>query len=190
MFDQGQVCLFKFYDCDGWVIYCLSFFKIILFGVCIGWIIVECYQEEICCLQIFIIYLVCIVIQMGVVVYLENGGYDCYLCYICQEYWKNMIVYQLVVQQYFLEGMQMIWFKGGFIFWVSLLVKVNIKEFYVWVLEQGISIVLGLIFSNIEQFNNCLWLICGIFWNCEVEWVIMIFGMFVGQFCQEGFIVV
>lgn len=47
MFGQGQTCLPESHDCDGRVIYCSSFSKTISSGVCIGWIIVERYQEEI-----------------------------------------------------------------------------------------------------------------------------------------------
>ncbi|MFX6402369.1 PLP-dependent aminotransferase family protein, partial [Acinetobacter baumannii] len=72
--------------------------------------------------------------------------------------------------------------------WVSLPAKVNTKELHVRALEQGISIAPGLIFSNTEQFNNCLRLTCGIPWNREAERAIMTLGMLAGQLCQEGLI--
>ncbi|MGU1585785.1 PLP-dependent aminotransferase family protein [Pseudomonas aeruginosa] len=188
MFDQGQARSLKSHDRDGRVIYCSSFSKTISPGVRIGWIIAERYQEEIRRLQTFTTHSACTVTQMGVAAYLENGGYDRHLRYIRQEYRKNMTAYQLAVQQYFPEGTQMTRPKGGFILWVSLPAKVNTKELHVRALEQGISIAPGLIFSNTEQFNNCLRLTCGIPWNREAERAIMTLGMLAGQLCQEGLI--
>ncbi|MCP8467346.1 PLP-dependent aminotransferase family protein [Pseudomonas sp. ZM23] len=188
MFDQGQTKALKAHDRDGRVVYCSSFSKTISPGVRIGWIIAERYQEEIRRLQTFTTHSACTVTQMGVAAYLENGGYDRHLRYIRQEYRKNMTAYQLAVQQYFPEGTQMTRPKGGFILWVSLPAKVNTKELHVRALEQGISIAPGLIFSNTEQFNNCLRLTCGIPWDREAERAIMTLGMLACQLCQEGLI--
>ncbi|MNG18852.1 putative HTH-type transcriptional regulator YjiR [compost metagenome] len=123
---------------------------------------------------------------MGVAAYLENGGYDRHLRYIRQEYRKNMTAYQLAVQQYFPEGTQMTRPHGGFILWVSLPGRVSVKELHVRALQQGISIAPGLIFSNTEQFNNCLRLTCGVPWNREAERAMMTLGMLAGQLCQEA----
>ena len=76
--------------------------------------------------------------------------------------------------------------SGGFILWVSLPGRVNTQELHVRALQQGISIAPGLIFSNTEQFNNCLRLTCGIPWIRESERAMMTLGMLVRQLCAES----
>lgn len=97
-----------------------------------------------------------------------------------------MTAYQLAVQQHFPEGTQMTRPHGGFILWVSLPGKVSARELHVRALQQGISIAPGLIFSNTEQFNNCLRLTCGVPWNRESERAIITLGTLARQLCQEN----
>lgn len=186
LFEQGRIKALKAYDREDQVVYCSSFSKTISPGVRIGWIIAGRHQDEIERLQTFSTHSACSVTQMGVAAYLENGGYDRHLRYIRQEYRKNMTAYQLAVQQYFPEGTQMTRPHGGFILWVSLPGRVSAKELHVRALQQGISVAPGLIFSNTEQFNNCLRLTCGVPWNREAERAMMTLGMLAGQLCQEA----
>ena len=186
LFEQGRIKALKAYDREDQVVYCSSFSKTISPGVRIGWIIAGRHQDEIERLQTFSTHSACSVTQMGVAAYLENGGYDRHLRHIRQEYRKNMTAYQLAVQQYFPEGTQMTRPHGGFILWVSLPGRVSAKELHVRALQQGISVAPGLIFSNTEQFNNCLRLTCGVPWNREAERAMMTIGMLAGQLCQEA----
>ncbi len=186
LFEPGRIKALKAYDREDQVVYCSSFSKTISPGVRIGWIIAGRHQDEIERLQTFSTHSACSVTQMGVAAYLENGGYDRHLRYIRQEYRKNMTAYQLAVQQYFPEGTQMTRPHGGFILWVSLPGRVSAKELHVRALQQGISVAPGLIFSNTEQFNNCLRLTCGVPWNREAERAMMTLGMLAGQLCQEA----
>ncbi|WP_454255103.1 aminotransferase-like domain-containing protein [Pseudomonas sp. Marseille-Q8238] len=186
LFEPGRCKALKAHDRNDQVIYCSSFSKTISPGVRIGWIIAGRYQEEVGRLQTFSTHSACSVTQMGVAAYLENGGYDRHLRYIRQEYRKNMTAYQLAVQQYFPEGTQMTRPNGGFILWVSLPGRINVKDLHARALQSGISIAPGLIFSNTEQFNNCLRLTCGIPWNRDSERAMMTLGMLATQLCQEG----
>ncbi|WP_447590950.1 aminotransferase-like domain-containing protein [Aquipseudomonas campi] len=186
LFEPGRCKALKAHDRNDQVIYCSSFSKTISPGVRIGWIIAGRHQEEVGRLQTFSTHSACSVTQMGVAAYLENGGYDRHLRYIRQEYRKNMTAYQLAVQQYFPEGTQMTRPNGGFILWVSLPGRINVKDLHARALQSGISIAPGLIFSNTEQFNNCLRLTCGIPWNRDSERAMMTLGMLATQLCQEG----
>ena len=186
LFEPGRSKALKAYDRDDQVVYCSSFSKTLSPGVRIGWIIAGRYQEEVERLQTFSTHSACSVTQMGVAAYLENGGYDRHLRHIRQEYRKNMTAYQLAVQQHFPEGTQMTRPHGGFILWVSLPGKVSAQELHVRALQQGISIAPGLIFSNTEQFNNCLRLTCGVPWNRESERAIITLGTLARQLCQEN----
>ncbi len=78
--------------------------------------------------------------------------------------------------------------KGGFILWVSLPARGQHQGTPRAGPGAGHQHRPGLIFSNTEQFNNCLRLTCGIPWNREAERAIMTLGMLAGQLCQEGLI--
>ncbi len=186
LFEPGRSKALKAHDREDRVIYCSSFSKTLSPGVRIGWILAGRYQDEVQRLQTFSTHSACSVTQMGVAAYLENGGYDRHLRHIRLEYRKNMTAYQLAVQQHFPEGTQMTRPHGGFILWVSLPGKVSAQELHVRALQQGISIAPGLIFSNTEQFNNCLRLTCGVPWNRESERAIMTLGALARQLCQEN----
>ena len=186
MFEQGPTKALNSHDLDSRVNYCSSFSKTLSPGVRIGWIVAGKYQDEIQRLQTFSTHSACSVTQMAVAAYLENGGYDRHLRHIRQEYRKNLSAFQLAVQQYFPVGTQMTRPKGGFILWVSLPARVNIKDLHLRALQQGISIAPGLIFSNTEQFNHCVRLNCGIPWNREAERALMTLGMLATQLCQEA----
>lgn len=45
---QDGVLLVKVFDKEGLVFYCNSFFKILMFGLCIGWVVVGCFQKCFC----------------------------------------------------------------------------------------------------------------------------------------------
>ncbi|WP_437880388.1 PLP-dependent aminotransferase family protein [Pseudomonas sp. LRF_L74] len=186
LFEPAKLKALKAHDHLDQVIYCSSFSKTISPGVRIGWIIAGRHQEEIERLQTFSTHSACSVTQMGVAAYLENGGYDRHLRHIRQEYRKNLTAYQMAVQQYFPDGTQMTRPHGGFILWVSLPGRVNVKDLHARALLQGISIAPGMIFSNTEQFNNCVRLTCGIPWNREAERAMMALGMLASQLCAEA----
>lgn len=185
LFDVGSVRALKSNDTEGRVIYCSSFSKTISPGVRIGWIIPGRYREEVQRLQTFSTHSACSVTQMAVSSYLENGGYDRHLRYIRHEYRKNISAVQLAVQRYFPEGTQMTRPTGGFILWVSLPARVNMKELHVQALERGISIAPGLIFSNTEQFNHCVRLNCGLPWSTEAERALKTLGELAGELCRQ-----
>ncbi|TWI53442.1 DNA-binding transcriptional MocR family regulator [Pseudomonas duriflava] len=186
LYDAGATKALKAYDRNGRVIYCSSFSKTLSPGVRIGWVLANQYQADIQRLQTFTTHSACSLTQMGVAAYLENGGYDRHLRHVRQEYRKNMTAWQLAVQQYFPDGTQMTRPIGGFILWVSLPAKVNTKDLHRRALEQGISIAPGIIFSNTDQFNNCIRLNCGMPWNRQTEQALMTIGLLADQLCQES----
>ncbi|AYN95108.1 PLP-dependent aminotransferase family protein [Pseudomonas sp. LTJR-52] len=185
-YEVGATKALKAHDRNGRVIYCSSFSKTISPGVRIGWVIANQYQSDIQRLQTFTTHSACSLTQMGVAAYLENGGYDRHLRSIRQEYRKNMTAWQLAVQQYFPEGTQMSRPIGGFILWVSLPARVNTKDLHLRALQEGISIAPGIIFSNTDQFNNCIRLNCGMAWNRQTERALMTIGILANQLCQEA----
>jgi DNA-binding transcriptional MocR family regulator len=97
-----------------------------------------------------------------------------------------MTAWQLAVQHYFPDGTQISRPIGGFILWVSLPARVNTKDLHLRALEEGISIAPGIIFSNTDQFNNCIRLNCAMAWNRQTERALVTIGLLANQLCQEA----
>lgn len=84
------------------------------------------------------------------------------------------------MSKYFPEGTRVTQPRGGFVIWVELPKAVDALSLCQQVLEQGISIAPGPIFSASGKYRNCIRLNCAQPWNDMLDSAVMTLGRMAG----------
>ena len=169
------------YDETGGVIYCASFSKTLSPGLRVGWILPGRWQEQIEYLKYVTSLAAPTLSQLAVADFLHHGGYDRHLRQVRSAYARQVTLMTRAVSKYFPEGTRVTQPRGGFVIWVELPVNIDALNLCQKVLEQGISIAPGSIFSASGKYHNCIRLNCAQPWNDALEKALMTVGRIAGE---------
>ncbi|WP_305858004.1 aminotransferase-like domain-containing protein [Balneatrix alpica] len=145
----------KSWDREGWVLYCSAFSKTLAPGFRVGWLVAGRFQATL--QRLFTVTALAghALSQRVIAEYLARGEYDRHLRRIRRSYRQQM---QAVGEALAAEHLPVHWQlpRGGFLLWLQLAAAQDAMQVYQRLLEQGVSVMPGHLFSGTEHFQHCL----------------------------------
>lgn len=159
----------KALDRHGEVLHCSSFSKTLAPGLRVGWIVPGRHREKVEYLKYVTNLATPTVPQLAVAELLESGRYERHLRGVRGEYARAVERMIAAVDSRFPAGTRVTRPQGGFVIWVELPGNLDSFELARELLEQGVSIAPGPIFSATRKYRNFLRLSCACVWDGRVD---------------------
>jgi len=159
----------KYFDEAGLVMWSSSVSKTLAPGFRLGWIAPGKFKDKII-LQKQIQNVSSPPLFSDVIAhFLEFGRYDHHLKNFRSKLVSNYLQFKEAVETYFPDNSKISEPKGGFMLWLELDKRIQTTELYDLAWKQKINFAPGRMFTQHDQFNNCMRLNYGIEWNSQVE---------------------
>lgn len=171
----------KAFDKDGLVLYCSSFSKTLGPGFRTGWVMPGRFQKEFERLKLVSTIGTPVLTEAMIAEYLKHGSYDRHLRKLSRAFMEQVRRTQEIVVNYFPKGTRMSRPEGGFLLWVELRKGTDSLALYSRLIDEGISISPGPLFSSSGKFRNFIRLNCGLSWSARVERALVR----IGQLCAD-----
>ncbi|MBS1512162.1 MAG: PLP-dependent aminotransferase family protein [Bacteroidetes bacterium] len=166
----------KFFDREGWVMYCGSVSKSLAPGYRIGWAIPGKYFEKVRQIKRVQNISSPSLTQAAVAHYLKNGRYEYHLKHLRKALHTQSLRYMQGIIQYFPADTKISRPTGGFTFWIELNPKVDSFKLRTEAMKQNISIVPGKIFAASIDFSNYIRISFGKPWSDDADYGLMMLG--------------
>lgn len=160
---------------DEKVIYCSSFSKALAPGLRVGWVASRQFAPTIGQLK-FMSSMSCpTIVQYAVADILQSGKYERHLRTMRLQIAKSMRELIVAIERYLPAGTRITQPSGGFVLWAELptenLVSKNFDTYDLTLrlLEEGIAVAPGKIFTTTQKYKNCLRLSSGGYWSPQKE---------------------
>ncbi|MEL1255241.1 PLP-dependent aminotransferase family protein [Flavobacterium sp. DGU38] len=159
----------KFYDEAGLVLWIGSVSKTLAPGYRVGWIAPGKFKDKI--IRQKLVQTVCNSSLYSDVItdFLEHGRYDHHLRTFRNKLYSNYLQINRAVESYFPDSTKISQPKGGFMLWLELDERISTTDLHHTALAQKINFAPGRIFSQHNQYNNCMRLTYALEWNERVE---------------------
>ncbi|MFD2940161.1 aminotransferase-like domain-containing protein [Flavobacterium notoginsengisoli] len=159
----------KFYDEADLVLWIGSVSKTLAPGYRVGWIAPGKFKDRI--IRQKLVQTVCNSSLYSDVItdFLEHGRYDHHLRTFRNKLYNNYLQINRAVESYFPDNTKISQPKGGFMLWLELDERISTTELYNTALAQKINYAPGRIFSQYNQYHNCMRLSYALEWNERVE---------------------
>lgn len=159
----------KFYDEAGLVLWLGSVSKTLAPGYRIGWIAPGKFKDKI--IRQKLVQTVCNSSLYSDVItdFLEHGRYDHHLKTFRNKLYANYLQMNRAVETYFPDNTKISQPKGGFMLWLELDERISTTELFNTAQAHKINFAPGRIFSQYNQYNNCMRLNYVLEWNERVE---------------------
>jgi len=166
----------KAYDKHNNVLYCSSFSKTLAPGFRVGW--VSAGQRHTLLEKIKFASNISTngVLQDGIARYLETGHYEKHIRKMRLDLQIQMGKYLQAIIKYFPHDIKVAAPQGGLSLWIQLSPKIDAFQLQKTVLQKGIGICPGHIFSASEFFHNFIRINYCPLWNSKIEKTIKILG--------------
>jgi DNA-binding transcriptional MocR family regulator len=171
----------KAFDRKGLVIFCGSFSKALAPGLRIGWIEAGRFRGRIEALKGITSLMTAALPQLAVAELLESGFYDRYAKRLRVQAADQTSGYLQALADVFPPGTRMTRPAGGNLIWVQLTSGLDGTALYKSLLEQGIGIFPGEIFSAGGKHRGFVRISCGTPWSPAIERAIGV----IGRTCRE-----
>lgn len=159
----------KAFDATGNVLYCSSFSKSLAPGFRIGWVSGGRFQKDIEKLKFGANISTNGVLQDAIGRYLETGHYEGHLRKMRIALQIQVARYTAAVHDFFPDGIRFTSPAGGFSLWIELPCSVDALQYQKAVLELGIGICPGHIFSVSGRYDSCIRINCCPIWTPKME---------------------
>lgn len=159
----------KYYDEAGIVMWCGSVSKTLAPGYRVGWVAPGKYKEKVIRQKFLHTISTPSLYQEVVADFMEHGRFDHHLRTIRSKLYTNKLKYQGAIEAYFPQNTKISQPQGGFMLWLELDQKIDTAELYDRALQQNISFAPGRMFSQYDQYNNCMRLNYALEWNSKLD---------------------
>lgn len=159
----------KAYDKSGNVMLCSSFSKTLAPGLKSGWIEPGRWRDAIRTLKWVASGGQNEIIELTLAELLETGGYERSLRQLRRRCRQQVDAARAVIAEAFPAGTRVTLPAGGFILWVELPRTCDTIALFERLLERGISIAPGPMFSASQRYRNCMRISLGYPWNERAE---------------------
>jgi len=146
----------KSFDDDGRVLLCSSFSKTLAPGLRVGWVAPGRYLERVIHMKYISTGYTATQPQLAIADFIEGGHYQPHLRRVRGQYQRARDQMIDWVSRYFPAGTRASRPQGGFVLWVELPESFDTLRLNRALLEQGVQIAVGSIFSASGKFRNCL----------------------------------
>lgn len=168
-FGDTRPKLCKNFDEAGIVMSCNGISKTLAPGYRVGWIVPGKFKEKIIWQKLVQTVALPSLFQEVIADFMENGRYDHHLRKLRNTLHTNCLKFQRAIEEYFPENTKISQPQGGFFLWLELDKKIDTVELYDFAIKQKISFTPGRLFTEHEQFYNCMRLNYAMHWDDKVE---------------------
>lgn len=146
----------KSFDDDGRVLLCSSFSKTLAPGLRIGWVAPGRYLERVLHMKYISTGATATQPQIAIAEFLENGHFEPHVRRMRSQYQRNRDVMIDWITRYFPAGTRASRPQGSFMLWVELPEGFDTLKLNRVLVEEGVQIAVGSIFSASGKYRNCL----------------------------------
>lgn len=146
----------KSFDDDGRVLLCSSFSKTLAPGLRIGWVAPGRYLERVLHMKYISTGSTAPQPQVAIAEFLKSGHFEPHLRKMRTQYQRNRDLMLDWVSRYFPVGTRASRPQGSFMLWIELPEGFDALKLNRVLLEQGVQIAVGSIFSASGKYRNCL----------------------------------
>ena len=144
----------KSFDQDGGVLHCSSVSKSLAPGYRLGWTAAGRYARSVERLKLSSTLSVSVPVQLGILHYLQEGGYDKHLRALRATLAAQKDMALQTIAKHFPAGVRVTQPEGGYFLWVELPPTVDALALQRLALAQNISIAPGQLFSADQRFRH------------------------------------
>src|SRR5687767_3122151 len=159
----------KAYDRSGNVVLCGSFSKTLAPGLKAGWIVPGRWGDAIRILKFVASGGQTEIVELAVAELIESGGYERTLRGLRRRFEEQVDAARGVIAESFPRGTRVTRPSGAYIVWVELPKGCDSVALFEKLLERGITIAPGPMFSASQRYRNCMRLSIGQVWSDRVE---------------------
>lgn len=182
-FDSSAPRPAKAFDRGGNVMLCSSFSKTLAPGLKVGWIEPGRWRDSVRMLKFMSSGGQNELIELAVAELLESGGYERSLRQLRRRFESQVDGARGVIAESFPRGTRVTRPSGAYIVWVEFPKQVDSVQLFERLLERGITIAPGPMFSASQRYRNCMRLSVGQAWGDKHERALRE----VGRLAQELF---
>lgn len=154
----------KAFDESGIVMLVNSISKTLAPGYRLGWIIPGKYKDKIIQQKLIQTLSTPALYQEAISHFLENGRYDHHLRTFRKIVQNNCLKLQQGIEDYFPDNTKVSQPEGGFMVWLELDKKIDTVKLFDMAIRRNITFAPGRMFTQYNQYNNCMRL------NFAMEW--------------------
>jgi DNA-binding transcriptional MocR family regulator len=154
----------KAFDRAGNVMLCSSFSKTLSPGLKVGWIEPGRWRDRIRMLKFMSSGGQNELVELAVAEMLESGGYERSLRQLRRRFEAQVVAARGVIAESFPRGTRVTRPSGAYILWVELPRECDSVALFEQLLERGITIAPGPMFSASQRYRNCMRLSVGQVW--------------------------
>ena len=163
-FDASPARPAKAFDRSGNVMLCSSFTKTLAPGLKVGWIEPGRWRDSVRMLKFMSSGGQSELVELAVAELLESGGYERSLRQLRRRFESQVDVARGVIAESFPRGTRVTRPAGAYIVWVELPKGCDTVVLFEKLLERGITIAPGPMFSASQRYRNCMRLSVGQAW--------------------------
>jgi len=169
----------KYYDEAGIVMWCGSVSKTLAPGYRVGWVAPGKFKDKI--IRQKMAQTVCMpsLYQEVIADFLEHGRYDHHLRNLRSTLYTNSLHFQRTIEDHFPENTKISQPQGGSFLWLELDKSIDTAVLYDTAIQQKIGFAPGRIFTQHDQYHNCMRLNFGLEWKEKVEFDLKRLGQLV-----------
>lgn len=159
----------KAFDEAGIVMWCGSASKTLAPGYRVGWVAPGKYKDKMIRQKLLQTISTPTLYQEVLAEFMEHGRYDHHLRNFRNKLYANCLQFQRAIEDYFPNNTKISQPQGGFMLWLELDKKIDTAILYEIAIKQKISFAPGRMFSQHNQYNNCMRLNFALEWNKKVD---------------------
>jgi DNA-binding transcriptional MocR family regulator len=159
----------KAFDRTGNVMLCSSFSKTLCPGLKVGWVEPARWRDQVRMLKWMSSGGQNELIELAVAELLESGGYERSLRSLRRRFEQQVDVARAIIAESFPKGTRVTRPAGAYIVWVELPKDCDAVALFEKLLERGITIGPGPMFSASQRYRNCMRLSVGQAWGEKHE---------------------
>lgn len=168
-FGAGRPKPCKFYDEAGIVMWVGSVSKTLAPGYRVGWVAPGKFKEKIIRQKLVQTVSSPSLFSDVIADFLEYGRYDHHLRMFRKKLYANYLQIQKSVTQYFPDNTKVSEPKGGFMLWLELDKRICTEDLYDEAVSRKVNFAPGRMFSQYNQYQNCMRLNYALEWTDRVE---------------------
>lgn len=183
-FGKNRPSTCKFYDKEGWVLYCSSLSKTIAPGYRVGYCQPGRFVEQFAHQKRILSLSTSSLPQAALLHFFKKGRYDFHLRKLRTALHTQALRYSQCILQYFPSGIYFRVPKGGFNFWIEFPENFDGYQLFRAAKNQQISIAPGQIFSVESAYKHCIRLSFAEPFSAEIEEGIKRLGELAASFLE------
>lgn len=169
----------KAFDEAGIVMWCGSFSKSLAPGYRVGWVAPGKFKEKIIRQKLLHTISTPSLYQEVIADFMEHGRYDHHLRSLRHKLYANCLRFQCAIEDYFPTDTKVTQPQGGFMLWLELNKKIDTAALFDLAIKQKISFAPGRMFTQHNQFHNCMRLNFASKWDDKLDFSLKRLGKMV-----------